>query len=123
MLYALGAVLPIVGIGLAIGRVSRPARQHRHRASYIQRLCKEVFDRQEAAATDDERAQVEEWRQQEFAKTDKWGKPYGQSDDGLSTRNRGAEASAELNKLLRDAGLIGGGLVAGTAASISSLWL
>jgi hypothetical protein len=123
LLYLLGAVLPIVGIVRAIFHVSGPARQFRHRQPHIQAIRQEAYQRRSAATTERQRQEADEWLQEELEKKDKWGKPYGRDDWGFRTTSSGAEALTQFKRLSWDAVWVGGGLIAGTSASIWSLWL
>lgn len=122
-LYALAAILPIIGIWKAIARVSLPARQYRHRELHKRNLQLQLNEKSASATTAEEREHALEWFHSERDKNDPWGTPYRITDDGFSTQSKGGDAIKRLKELTWDAVLVGGGLVLGAAASIWSLWL
>lgn len=123
VLYVFGAFLPIAGIGLTLFRVSLRARQHRHRAGHKRALQFQRNKKTASDASDEELELINEWHHAELAKRDKWGLAYSCPDSGITSTGPGIEAVEGLGKLWRDAGFIGGGLLAGTTASIWSLFL
>ena len=120
ILYALGAVLPLYGIGHALGRVARPALDHRSHQKKVKALQKER-DRRIAAADDKSKAEASAsyWIQDELKKI----KSPGETSY-LGFVNNNSVSYQRFKGYLYDLGFVGGGIaVAAGAASIWSLWL
>lgn len=122
VLYGLGGFLPILGIWLAVARIWRPVRAYAARQRHVARLRSIYQQREQSINSEDERDELEVWREEEFSKTDKFGVAYNHSDAVLFGYSPIAQQASRFNDLLRDAIFIGLGVVCATAASIWSIW-
>lgn len=121
ILYALGTLLPLYGIGHALSRVARPAINHWSHQRKVKALQKERTRRIAAAAPEDKsrvEADTSYWIQDEL---DKINTPGETSYLGFVNNN--AVSYQKFRGYLYDLGFVGGGIVAAGAASIWSLWL
>ncbi|MEO3939795.1 hypothetical protein V3C41_01775 [Paenarthrobacter nicotinovorans] len=66
--------------------------------------------------------EVEKWHEAELAKPDKWGKPYGDSDQLLGFISSGAASLRTYKQWQYDLRFVGLGIICASAASIWSVW-
>jgi hypothetical protein len=122
LLYALGGIFPVLGIGLAAFRVGRPAIAHLARQKHVQVLRSEYQQRESNVTTQPERDALEEWMNAELSEKDKNGVAYNHSDAVLFGYSPVIQQTAQFKEILRDLVFVGVGVVSATAASIWSVW-
>lgn len=122
LLYAIGGVLPLLGIALAGIRIGGPVKAYLARQRHAAELHDLYQKRQESITTEEERDAVEEWMNDELTKKDQSGIAYNHTDSVLFGYSPMAQQASQYREIRRDVIFVGLGVACATVASIWSIW-
>ncbi|MEV7457982.1 hypothetical protein [Pseudarthrobacter oxydans] len=123
ILYGLSGLLPLIGFGISYYKHRRRIRGERERQKHIEYIDNEFENRQGAATTPEEVSKAEHWRNEENAKKDANGKPYGLRSPVLFADDSIPRVKEQYIQLQSDMVFVGIAVVCGALASIWSMLL